>query len=108
GQRVNWHAGFAAAGVGMTLGLIQYVAGRKYLGDASLYPADAGSPEESARRRRNAATWTAAVGGGIVLFAAGAYSGVLPVTPTQIADAAGYFLLALTLAFFGWLFFSPG
>ena len=24
GQRVNWHAGFAAAGVGMTLGLIQY------------------------------------------------------------------------------------
>src|SRR5713226_4768484 len=27
----NWHLGFAAAGVGMTLGLIQYVAGRKYL-----------------------------------------------------------------------------
>src|SRR5207245_10014493 len=25
GQRVNWHAGFAAAGVGMTLGLVQYV-----------------------------------------------------------------------------------
>jgi proton-dependent oligopeptide transporter, POT family len=27
----NWHFGFAAAGVGMTLGLIQYAAGRKYL-----------------------------------------------------------------------------
>jgi proton-dependent oligopeptide transporter, POT family len=27
----NWHIGFAAAGVGMTLGLIQYVAGQKYL-----------------------------------------------------------------------------
>ena len=31
GQKVNWHIGFAAAGVGMTIGLIQYVAGRKYL-----------------------------------------------------------------------------
>jgi len=31
GQRINWHIGFAAAGVGMVLGLIQYVAGRKYL-----------------------------------------------------------------------------
>jgi len=27
-QRVDWHVGFAAAGVGMTLGLIQYVVGR--------------------------------------------------------------------------------
>lgn len=33
-QRVNWHIGFAAAGVGMTLGLIQYVVGRRPLQDA--------------------------------------------------------------------------
>jgi POT family proton-dependent oligopeptide transporter len=31
GQRVNWHWGFACAGVGMTLGLIQYVLGSKYV-----------------------------------------------------------------------------
>ncbi|MGN6182948.1 MAG: peptide MFS transporter, partial [Thermoanaerobaculia bacterium] len=31
GEKVNWHWGFAAAGVGMTLGLIQYVSGRRYL-----------------------------------------------------------------------------
>jgi POT family proton-dependent oligopeptide transporter len=30
-QRVDWHVGFAAAGVGMTLGLIQYVLGRNRL-----------------------------------------------------------------------------
>lgn len=30
-QRVNWHFGFACAGVGMTLGVIQYIFGRKYL-----------------------------------------------------------------------------
>ena len=30
-QRVDWHLGFACAGIGMSLGLIQYVAGRKHL-----------------------------------------------------------------------------
>src|SRR6185437_9652115 len=30
-QRVDWHLGFACAGVGMTFGVIQYVAGRKNL-----------------------------------------------------------------------------
>lgn len=32
GQRVGWHYGFAAAGVGMVLGLILYVWGHRYLG----------------------------------------------------------------------------
>ena len=31
GQKVNWHVGFACAGVGMVIGLIQYVAGRPRL-----------------------------------------------------------------------------
>ena len=31
GQEVNWHAGFACAGVGMIIGLIQYVAGKPRL-----------------------------------------------------------------------------
>jgi POT family proton-dependent oligopeptide transporter len=30
-QQVDWHLGFACAGVGMTLGLVQYVAGRQRL-----------------------------------------------------------------------------
>ena len=42
GQRVNWHLGFAAAGVGMVLGVVQYVLGGKYLGDAGLRPGAAG------------------------------------------------------------------
>ncbi|MBV8516670.1 MAG: peptide MFS transporter [Acidobacteria bacterium] len=31
GQKYNWHYGFAAAGFGMVIGVIQFVAGRKYL-----------------------------------------------------------------------------
>ncbi len=31
GQKINWHVGFAAAGVGMVFGLIIYVSGKRYL-----------------------------------------------------------------------------
>lgn len=48
GQRVNWHWGFAAAGFGMVLGLIQYVLTSKHLGEAGLYPnTAANSPARS-------------------------------------------------------------
>jgi POT family proton-dependent oligopeptide transporter len=50
GQKINWHLGFALAGVGMTLGLIQYVAGGKHLGEAGLHPvkpANTGSNAET-------------------------------------------------------------
>lgn len=108
GQRVNWHLGFAAAGVGMTLGLIQYALGRKYLGDAGRYPATTGSPDQLASERLRALRWTGLFVAILVGTSIGMYSGLLPVTPTQIADAAGYFLLGLTAAFFGWLYLSSG
>ena len=50
GQQVNWHLGFAAAGVGMTLGVIQYVLGARTLGDA-------GQPAGARRRPSERARW---------------------------------------------------
>jgi POT family proton-dependent oligopeptide transporter len=108
GQRVDWHLGFAAAGVGMAIGIIQYVAGLKYLGDAGRYPAALGSAESIAHRRRNAMRWTSVTAAVLVVFGLGAYSGLVPITAAQVADIAGYLLLALIVAFLGWLFFSPG
>src|SRR5688572_4568075 len=108
GQRVDWHLGFGAAGVGMTIGLIQYSLGRKHLGDAGRYPADAGNPEAAAQQKRQAMLWSSIAIAALVLGGIGIYTGMLPITPTQLADAAGYFLLGLTVAFFGWLFLSPG
>jgi len=107
GQRVDWHLGFGAAGVGMALGVIQYVLGSKYLGEAGLYPADAGSPQQLAAQKQQAKRW--ALGVAVALIAGGIllYSGVLGVTASQIADAAGYLLLFITIGFFGWLFLSP-
>jgi len=108
GQRVDWHVGFGAAGVGMTVGLIQYTLGRRHLGDAGLAPADAGSPQAQHRQRTRAARWTAIVVALLAIFAAGAYTGLIPVTARQVADAAGYLLLGLIVAFLGWMFLSSG
>src|SRR4051812_28044056 len=52
GQRVNWHAGFGAAGIGMTLGLIQYWRGRRFLNDGERVAA---TGEQEAARGRVAA-----------------------------------------------------
>jgi POT family proton-dependent oligopeptide transporter len=105
GQRINWHLGFAGAGFGMVLGLLQYVWGSRYLGEAGMRPAPA-APEAHARLRKKAILWAWVAFVVIALFGIGAYGGVIPVTATQISDAAGVFLLILTVGFFGWLFFG--
>jgi POT family proton-dependent oligopeptide transporter len=108
GQRVDWHAGFAAAGVGMVLGLIQYVLGGKYLGDAGLYPAETESAAQLATQKKKATIWAAIAIAILVLASIGLYNGMLPISAVEIANAAGYFLLILTVAFFGWLYVSGG
>ncbi len=106
GQRVDWHVGFAAAGFGMVIGVIQYVLGARYLGDAGLHPAPAASPEAGSQLRRRAVALGALLLIAVVLFSIAMFVGWLPVTATQLSNAAGVFLLVLTLAFFGWLFFA--
>jgi POT family proton-dependent oligopeptide transporter len=108
GQRVSWHVGFGAAGVGMTLGLVQYALGRRHLGDAGRYPASAATPAALAAKRRSAGMWSVAAVAGIAAAALAVRAGLVAVTPTQLSDAAGYLLLVVTVVFFGWLFVSPG
>jgi POT family proton-dependent oligopeptide transporter len=105
GQNINWHLGFAAAGVGMVLGLIQYLTRSKYLGDAGLHPSPAASPEAAEKLRRTARLVAGALVIVIVVLGVGGYSGVISLSATQVADAGGWFLLLVTLGFFGWLYF---
>jgi POT family proton-dependent oligopeptide transporter len=106
GQKVSWHMGFAAAGVGMTLGVVQYVLGGKNLGDAGLYPAPAESPQAAARLRRNAIVAGVVIVALLAGFGIGAYTGAMAITARQVADGAGIMLLAIVVVFFGWLFTS--
>jgi len=100
GQRVSWHAGFGAAGVGMTLGLVQYVMGAGNLGDAGVRPAQ---PLDARTK-----TTAAIVAGALLALGLAVFVGAIPVTAKQIADAAGLALLGGSVAFFGWLLLTPG
>jgi POT family proton-dependent oligopeptide transporter len=50
GQRVDWHAGFAAAGIGMTLGLAIFAAGRRWLPEPPVATHPSGPREPPSRR----------------------------------------------------------
>jgi POT family proton-dependent oligopeptide transporter len=66
-QRVDWHLGFACAGVGMTAGLIQYVVGRKHLATAAgRQKAEAAVAAAAPTRGFTAAEWKRM--GAIVVF----------------------------------------
>jgi POT family proton-dependent oligopeptide transporter len=108
GQQINWHYGFAAAGVGMLAGLIQYLLGARALGNAGLHPTAATSPAALAALTRRTVLIMVATLGGLGALGAGMATGALPVTMTLLADIFGYLLLVTTVVFFGWLFLSPG
>ena len=59
GQKVNWHLGFSLAGVGMCIGLVQYVVGWRHLGGAGRLPARPAEPEERRKVLRLAGLWAA-------------------------------------------------
>ncbi len=108
GQQVSWHLGFAAAGVGMLIGVIQYVMGGANLGDAGISPAPAPTPAIAAQWKRQVQTSVGASAVIVVLAVLASSAGLIQVSATQVADAAGVFLLLVVVGFFGWLFVSGG
>src|SRR3954447_18157442 len=101
GEKVSWRLGFGVAGLGMLLGLVQFLLGGKHLGEAGLRPASTGDPARDAAQKRSA--WMAVyIGIGAFLLVGGlGASGV--VTITQISDALGTGLLIISAAVFYWL-----
>ncbi len=99
GEQYSWHWGFAAAGVGMVLGLIQYRRGTKYLGEAGLLKTGA-SPEEVARKSRVFFGSFFSIVAAIVLFGYLVSNGTIDLTLTQIAAYLGYSVLILIALYF--------
>src|SRR6266436_4194531 len=92
--RSSWHFGFAAAGVGMTLGLIQYVIGRNRLRDVGARP-----EKKTATARSESfdyVTGALAAVGGVIGAALGLYFGeagvVSALFPCVVFFFAGYLL----------------
>jgi POT family proton-dependent oligopeptide transporter len=99
-----WHWGFGAAGVGMTLGLIQYLASGRALGSAGAVPGGASTPELAARFRRQAALWSGGALALLLLVGVAAAAGIITIEPTTARDFMAYSLLVITVVFFATLF----
>ncbi|MCS7156059.1 MAG: peptide MFS transporter [Bacteroidota bacterium] len=104
GQRIDWHYGFGAAGLGMTLGLIQYLVGGRYLGEAGLKPARAVDPAQQARDRRLLAGGLGGALGTVALAILLDRLGVWRLTIGGVTRAMGLVLLLVPLVYFGLLF----
>jgi POT family proton-dependent oligopeptide transporter len=103
GERVGWHFGFGAAGVGMLIGLITYrMRTPGTLGPIGLLPT-AGPAEQ--RRVRNI---TLAGVGVLMLVVILAMAGVYTVNPEILARRMRDVMLAMALLYFGYLFFGAG
>ena len=100
GERLNWHYGFAAAGLGMGLGLVQFRLTRGRLGAAGLSPGSNATAKDR---------WILGLGLIALLLAVGlSMTGVLPVNPLALARSTAWVILLVALAYFAaaFLFFG--
>lgn len=90
----SWHWGFGAAGVGMTLGVIQYVFGGKRLGTVGAAPDP--KPAASAAKKRDTLTTVLAVTGALIGAAFGYKFGEGGWISVPFWSVVGYFAGYLT------------
>jgi proton-dependent oligopeptide transporter, POT family len=103
GERVGWHWGFGAAGVGMLVGLLTFRArATNTLGPLGLTPG--GTVTEQARAR----TITLAAAAVIVVAVLMAALGVFTIDPVAIATMMKNIILTVAAIGFAYLFFFAG
>jgi POT family proton-dependent oligopeptide transporter len=102
GEKLNWHYGFGAAGVGMVLGLIQYRFLRGKLGEAGLRPGHAG---QASQGQKLAAIGAAAI---LVLIVVLGLVRVIHFKPIAMAEATTAILVGIAIVFFAGVIFFGG
>lgn len=98
----GWHYGFAAAGVGMTIGMIVYLIFGKQLGNVGAL-----TPEAAADKSASQSMLIKGLLGVVVLIAAliGLMAAnIIPSTAEAITSVYTVLLLVIVLGLFGWLF----
>ncbi|MDQ6690657.1 MAG: peptide MFS transporter [Gemmatimonadota bacterium] len=104
GERVGWHLGFGAAGVGMVIGLITYrLRADETLGNIGVTPASTDPAEH--RRVKLIVTTAVAV---IFLVVALVMGGIIHINPVSLAQKMTLVLAGTALAYFIYLFVGGG
>lgn len=98
GEKVNWHLGFSAAGIGMVFGVIQYALGARHLPPSSGKVKTA--PEEYGRALRKFVVGVGIVLSVILLLALGHLKAWFPLSIEKIAGATGVFIVLVAMIYF--------
>ncbi len=108
GEEVNWHYGFAAAGVGMLLGVIQYRKTQHYLGDYGAHPhhKDGTDADDNVMDKGWYAVW--GMGGAIALAYFLGITGIVHYDPVSMAQNTAVVILGMGGLFFGYVLFFGG
>jgi POT family proton-dependent oligopeptide transporter len=100
---ISWHWGFAAAAVGMALGLLQYLGGGRGLGEVGRRPLHGhGAASSSSFVTRGRVIMMSGATVVVAVIATLAFNGML--SAAVVTSGVGYLLLLVTLGFFIWLF----
>ena len=103
GEKIGWHWGFGAAGIGMSFGVIQFIYSKKLLGVAGINP----NPMEDRRRAKLVLGTKISLGVMFVVIASGLL-GFYSIEPRGFAENFSYFLTVVAGLYFLYLFFFAG
>lgn len=104
GENVNWHYGFAAAGVGMVIGVIQYKLTENYLGTSGLEPSKLSDGMQQDKRERTIRNGLWIIGFSLVLLVTFLVTGTLVINPVTFASASGVIMLVSVFIYFIYVF----
>ncbi|MCP4200660.1 MAG: peptide MFS transporter [bacterium] len=103
GEQVNWHLGFSVAGIGMTLGVIQYILGRRHLTGAGELKGEAATAESQGNSWR---LFYSAIAALVVIVVVGVYlvrSSYFALTLVGFAQATGLLVLIVSVLYFAYM-----
>ncbi len=101
GEKVNWHMGFLASGIGMAIGLVWYRFGSKHLGSLGLAPIN---PEAIAKAKKTLLIAAGTLLGVVGLVAVIHVSGIYRVTIDIARNVFNIGYLVIPVAFFAVVF----
>jgi len=96
----GWHWGFAAAGVGMLFGVIQFQMTKHYLGSSGLYPASSGDEARDRASRKRGWIGVAVCLAILAYFVFSGLSGAMTYDPVQISRATTWVIFSVVTAYF--------
>ena len=109
GEKVGWHWGFGAAGVGMLIGLIVFATrASKTLGNIGMETTKHPDPAVQAKQVAHAKMGIAIGLSVLALVVILAATGVITLNPQAIGRNMTYVLVGLSIAYFGYIFLAGG